>query len=328
MKIAVVGAGMCGLAASWYLASQSANVTLFDPKGIGHGASGVAAGLLHGYVGAHAKHNWRANEGLSATLDLMKVAEGALGESVFSQSGILRPALNPQQVEDFTLCASRYKDVKWKSAEQCQREVTGIVNCPGLFIESGCEVNCPLYLKGLWLACQRTGNVQLEEVQIKSLSQLSSFDYIVIAMGADIINIKEINHLQFTFIKGQILELKWPSHLPPLPYAINSQAYLLMSPSGETCIAGSTYERKYTNENPDLKTAIADILPKINAFLNLSEASIIDCRAGIRAIAINRRPVMSQVNSNCWVLGGMGSKGLLYHALCAKTVTAGILAIK
>ena len=40
-KIAIVGAGFAGLAAAYFL-SQKNHVTLFDKKGIGAGASGIA----------------------------------------------------------------------------------------------------------------------------------------------------------------------------------------------------------------------------------------------------------------------------------------------
>ena len=66
MKVAVIGAGFCGLAVVWNLLNQlfqpNLEVTLFDKTAIGSGASGVAAGLLHPYAGAHAKLNWRGKE--------------------------------------------------------------------------------------------------------------------------------------------------------------------------------------------------------------------------------------------------------------------------
>lgn len=45
MRIAIIGAGFSGLAAAWYFLQQPhLEVTVFDKKGIGGGASGVAAG--------------------------------------------------------------------------------------------------------------------------------------------------------------------------------------------------------------------------------------------------------------------------------------------
>lgn len=329
MHVAVIGAGFCGLATAWNLAKQSINVTIFDSKGIGQGASGVAAGLLHPYVGAHAKRNWRASEGLTATLELLQVAEQALGEKIFSPSGILRPASTQKQIQDYTFCASKYSDVKWQSAEECLSLVPGLIPSPGLFIESGGIVNCPLYLKGLWLACQSTGCVKFEQTEIRQLSQLNNYDCIVITAGSATNNIKDLQSLPIQLIKGQVLEFNWPLGLAPLPCAINSQAYLLMKPSSNTCIAGSTYERQFENAEPNLQIAIQDILPKLHAFFpHIQPSSLIDCRAALRAIPTNRRPLLKRISEKAWVLTGMGSKGLLYHALYARALVNELLEIK
>src|SRR5262245_29809957 len=107
MKIAIVGGGFCGVAVAWYLLNHfppfpNLRLHLFDSKGIGRGASGIAAGLLHPFAGAHAKLNWRAFEGIRATQDLLKVASFTLQQRVTANNkGILRLALNEEQQSDF-----------------------------------------------------------------------------------------------------------------------------------------------------------------------------------------------------------------------------------
>lgn len=93
MKVAVLGAGFAGLATVWQLLKERVAVTLFDPAGIGGQASAVSAGLLHTYVGLHAKYNLEGREGYLETENLLQVAERALGMAVSLKSGLLRPAL-------------------------------------------------------------------------------------------------------------------------------------------------------------------------------------------------------------------------------------------
>src|SRR5262249_37368671 len=100
MKIAIVGAGFLGLACTWYLGEHigDAEVWLFDAKGIGAGASGMAAGLLHPFAGRKATLNWKADEAFPEALSLLEIA----GNEVFRKTGIFRPAVTIEQREYFS----------------------------------------------------------------------------------------------------------------------------------------------------------------------------------------------------------------------------------
>lgn len=319
MRIAILGAGFCGTAAAWHLSRRSdTQIVVFDPKGIGGGASGIAAGLLHPYVGANAKLNWRGHEGMSATLQLIDAAEQALHAPVASHTGMLRLAVTAQQEVAYRACADKWDDVIWLNAEECQREVAGLRPYPGIFVRSAVTVDCQRYLQGLWHSCFAQG-VQLQQSAVMSLEELQHFDRIIVAMGSATTSLPELAHLPITLTKGQVLEIAWPQELPKLPYPLNSQAYLLMHPSRSACIAGATFEKKFDSTVPDWARAKQEIIPKlITYFPSLEQAEILDCRAGIRAGTPNRLPLVTKVTEKCWVFTGMGSKGLLYHALLAK----------
>lgn len=326
MKIAIIGAGFCGLATAWHLSKHpDIEIVIFDPKEIGTGTSGIAAGMLHPYVGTHSKLNWKGFEGLQATCELIKVAETALKRPISSHRGMLRIATTEEQVADFSLCAHLHNDVKWLSADECQHMVLELSHLPGIFIPSAITVDCPNYLKGLWLDCSAR-NVTHEKSHIKSLKDLKNFDTIVIAMGADTVTLPELKDLPLRPKKGQILEFAWPRELAPLPFPLNSQAYLLMHPNKKSCLAGATFEKGVHDYEPDVEVAKAQILPKIRAFFPLIDTmTLIDCRAGVRTSTPDRKPMLKQISENCWVLAGMGSKGLLYHALFAKELSHKIL---
>jgi len=319
MRIAVIGAGFCGLAIAWNLAQDSQNeVVVFDSKQIGMGTSGIAAGLLHGYVGAHSNRNPRASEALQATLELIQIAELALEGKISKANGIFRPAVTTEQISYFKIASEKYSDIHWRIAEECTKNVPCMQPLPGIFIDSGLVVDCQLYLQGLWKACATLG-AQFELKKILSVSELHDFDRIFIAIGADTKSLPETAHLPIKVVKGQVLEFKWPKDLAPLPYPVNSQAYVLMNPSGASCVVGATYEKVFSSCDPDIEAAINEIMPKINAFMpHLTKDAIIDCRAGQRAVGPKHQPLLQKLNDRFWVLSGMGSKGLLYHALYAK----------
>lgn len=317
MKIAIVGAGLAGLALAFHLSQSAARkITIFDSKGVGGGASGIAAGLLYPYGGLHAKLNRLALEGLNATLNLISNVEKLIDKKIAICQGLLRQAFTEENLLDYILAAERYADVSLLSPSECQLKVPGVPFLPGIFIETCYTVNVKAYLEGLYEICLMRG-VHLVQSEIFSLAELENYDLILIAAGAHVKPFAD--HISLTPLKGQLIKVKWPSSLQPLSTPLSSQAYILMDPSEGTAIIGATFERKYDSEGVDENFALADLMPKaIAMFPAIAQAEVMSCYAGIRASAPDYMPLIKQIDPRCWLLTGMGSKGLLYHALYAK----------
>lgn len=327
MKIAVLGAGFCGMAVAWNLLQRAGiDVTLFDPRPIATGTSGIAAGLLHPYAGAHSKLNWRALEGMVATRKLFRVAEQAHGKTVAYPQGMLRLAISPLQTKDFTSNANLYTDIHLSTEKECHDFSKLITPHPGIYIASAITVDCESYLHGLWQACARRGAL-FEQKAINSIEELSHFDSIIVTMGAHTTDLPELKHLAIHGTKGQVLEYAWPDKWESMPSPVNSQAYLIMNPTKNSCIVGATYEKQFSDGMlPDKQAAIFEILPKVRPFFpKIDELKLINCRAGIRAGTPDRKPLVAQISEKCWILSGMGSKGLLYHALYAEELVKKLL---
>lgn len=308
MKIAIIGAGFCGMAAAYYLLQQGHRVVLYDAKEIGEGTSGIAAGLMHPYAGRFANYNWKGKEGLAATNQLLRVASDVLGTPVADYTGLLRLALEPDQLISFEKSSRKHPDLLWQTREDAQQRVPGIAQAPGIFIPSAVTVNCPLYLKGLWRACEKLGG-SFEKKTVRNLNEFDT-DRVVMTTGAH----KGLHDIPLTQVKGQILEYEYSR---ALPISINSKAYIVTQFG--SCLAGATFEKQFSSLDPDIEFAKFDLEPKIHAlYPELAKHSIIGCRAGVRASTHNHLPIIKQINEKTWVLTGMGSKGLLYHALFAQ----------
>ncbi len=331
MHIAIIGAGFSGLATAYHLLKEGkAKVDIFDRKGVGGGASGIAAGLLHPYPGAESKLNYLAHEGLAATKLLLNVSENALGEKVFASKGMLRPATTLKQLIAFQRCATDHpEDVKWLTQKECESAYPQLfphlLPHPGIFIQSTLTIDCKRYLQGLALACQKLG-AKFEIQTIKSLVDLKEYDTIVAATGAFTATISELTSVPLQLFKGQILNLKPKDEISAFPFPLNSHAYLLMNEKEKMFTAGATFEHKYVNDAPDIDYAASDLLPKISAFLPIfTRSDIIECRSSIRAVSPTRRPYIEKINDKCWVITAMGAKGLLYHALYAQELAQQML---
>ena len=307
MKIAIVGAGFSGIATAWFCLEHSAKVTLFEKKAIGAGASGVAAGLLHPFVGAKAHLNWNGTLALQDTLFLLEIASKALGVSVYKKTGMFRPATTEKQNKYFKKTAALYPELTaWQKPSffDCTHE--------GLFIPDAYTVDCKAYLNGLWKACSERG-AQLEIGTIDHIDALSSFDAVFFATGAS--HIQGCAFPPFEKVKGQLLEVAFDELLP---FAINSSAYIAQFSQG-SCILGATFERTWQDEQPDAKLADFHIRTSIASFSpKLAALPFHDCRAALRAMSPSSLPIIQQVHPKAWYIGAMGAKGLLYHAFFAK----------
>lgn len=309
MNIAIIGAGFSGLAATWYLATANHKVTLFDRGGIGFGASGIAAGLLHPFMPNKAKLSWQALLGMQETLKLLSVAK------VTPISGILRPAVNEELEKEFFSISQIFQETEWWDAQKVQEKLPYLLPQPALFLKNGYVIDSKAYLEGLWKAClalQATLVIQ----EIHSLSELSSFDHIIVTTGSSCI--EETKHIPVTCIKGQIIELSWQIR-PPLPFSLNSGVYVVMGEENRSCFVGATFERTFSTSAPEPEKARNELCAKVAAFSpQISRLPLISCRAGIRAYTRNRLPLIVKLSERASCLTGMGAKGLLYHALMAK----------
>ena len=73
LNCAVIGAGFSGLALCYYLLDKGQKVTVFDGKGVGGEASGIASGLMHPYPGHEARLSWKGQEAMESSKELFKI---------------------------------------------------------------------------------------------------------------------------------------------------------------------------------------------------------------------------------------------------------------
>jgi glycine/D-amino acid oxidase-like deaminating enzyme len=330
LKIAVLGTGFCGLACACILSEYvekgiNLHITLFDPEEIAANASGISAGLLHVYGGAQAKLSKEGIEGLSSTLSLLETVQRKTEPSIAVKSCLLRVAVSDQQKRDFFACAQQFSDVKWCEAEECQDIFPGMVPEPGILIKNAYAVDSRKYLEGLKNYTINRGALWYKR-RVLSLKELSNFDAVIVAMGAYTASLPELSHLPIRRIKGQILRLNWPKNIPSLQFPISSRAYFVPDKDGTSCTVGATYERNFHNLEPDLGKALEYLQPLMKGiFRDLSAVDVAECYSGCRASTPNHMPLLTRESKNTWVITGMGSKGLLYHALYSKRLVNDVI---
>ncbi len=319
MQIAVIGGGFAGLALAWHFLriKKSISLTLFEQNEIGSGASGVSAGLLHYYAGLKAKKNFLGEEGYESTRQLLDAASEFSSAPIYENSGLLRFPINENQEKCFIAAARDYPDVHWLSAEECLRMNPGVFPSPGLFIENCLTVYPDKYMAALWKGCESLG-ARHKKRKIHNFNELEEFDLIIGAAGAGILA-PPFPSLPINALKGQILELPWPENIPMPKSALSSEIYVVPDRENKKCFVGSTFEREFTNADPDPEEAEKKLLPHlIKLYPAFSDIKPTGCRAGIRVTSRDRFPFIQQIEQRIFVFTGLGSKGLLYHSLLAE----------
>ena len=292
MRVAIIGAGLSGLALAFYLLERGCRVDIFDQKGVGGGASGMACGLVHPYPGEECRRSWRADEALRATAELLNLASAA------SWPHVVRTVQDEAERKHLSQTFLSHADV-----EACAE---------GFLIKSGMTVDMPDYLEKLFALCKQRGAL-LHVQPIQAIGELTGYDQIAVAAGAGLKLFEECAELPIRCIKGQLLTCQHS-----VERSLIGKGYVGRQKAG--CVLGSTYEKSYSHTQPDLELAKELILPKISTFFpEVQGLKITGALAGIRVVRNGHyKPIVQKLGEGKWVIGAMGSRGLLYHALAAK----------
>lgn len=236
----IVGAGFAGLAVAYELVTQRSGPThlaLVDAKGLGGGASGVAAGTLHPFAPRSGKLVWRGVDGCAATARLLGAAQAALdaaaaaacgggggggpAPAVAHWAGTLHAGGHPPPA-DAALGVVRWGAGEAAAALPGLRLPTAPASSPAAppdatFYVAGASVHPGAYLRGLWAAVRaeaaaRGGAASLTVASVPSAAELAAAragadDALVLCTGAASALLPELAGLSLELVSGTVLTL-------------------------------------------------------------------------------------------------------------------------
>ncbi|KAK8545306.1 hypothetical protein V6N12_026142 [Hibiscus sabdariffa] len=278
--------------------------------------------------------------------------------------GILRPATNMKTLnvlnDNAQNCLDSCKiNIIDKNAAQ---KLVPHIHMPfnlAFYMPEAVNVNSQYYLKALFLACQNLvkdfpssgfgkKNLCLQKRSVCTLHELEGeYDAVIICLGAKADLLPELaGKLPLRTCRGVILHLQLPDNIgedyPDHGPSILSDAWLAIK-GNRSLYLGSTWEWKSRNSSPNVSSdeasdALQELLPKASAiYPGITNWSFAGARAGLRAMppltAHGSLPLMGCVNNilvndlKCkyWLLGGLGSRGLLYHGWLGKLTAEAVL---
>lgn len=355
--VAVLGGGFCGLACAYEFARRGYGVAVIDcgaQAGLAP-ASSAAAGLLDPLT-PKGRLAWMARDAMDAALRLLQASANAHKRPLFQRTGAVHVPRDAKHAKSLREGASELDSAtaRWLGCDaaaalvgcgdgfQCAPD--GVLHCPEAVV-----VDTQRYLEALWhlsCACTVCKWICKRVETVRALAE--HFDVVVIAAGAGCCVVEETRHLPVELSRGQVLEYApnttvgsgdgggsccWDLRLP-----LTGSVYVVpqLHPHGgfARLDCGGTYEpceclRDAWQDAPPNASVATDHLDGAlkRLFPALRDAGTpVKARAGVRATpprsALGAAPLIGRAHSsagqdNVWFCGGMGSRGLLYHALAA-----------
>ncbi|GAX20490.1 hypothetical protein FisN_24Hu260 [Fistulifera solaris] len=327
--ITVIGGGMAGLAVTYHLLSQGRpphSIQVFDKAPVGQGgASAVAGGLLHP-LSPRGKLVYKGLEGLYETNLLLQTTASAV-----VKDRLVRVATTESQARMLQTTAQTIPHIcEWIAADEMQRI------CPseygGLMLQNGCKVvDVPAYLKGLWNACEQLAqetNCQLTWT-VTEHAAIDEDDIIVYTAGSGLFqsNLLSASTFPMQLVHGQSLVLRNNNFQD----ALLCGKYISPLNDHSRLLVGSTHEfrddllspEQVIQELKERTSAVAPHLWEDPVVEKITKGTRVQSERGTHG----RLPIVGKLpgTKQHWVLTGLSSRGLLYHALYGKMLAKAIL---
>lgn len=335
-KIVVIGGGIVGATASYYLARAGHSVSVFD-SGNGQ-ATAAAAGIISPWLSRRRNKKWYrlVSEG-AAFYDklLADLASDGLKTDAYARCGALvlgQSADYIQEVHDRALKrreqAPLIGSVTILKKKELQKLFPHLTNVEqALYVGGGARVDGRQLTKTLLQATtQFGGTIHKETVSLTkdiegTLSILTpdgsqKFDAIILAVGAWLPQL--LQPLGYTVDvrgqKGQLVVLQTEDNDPQNYPVIMPQGEIDLLPfgNGKTVIGASHENDKGYDLQPDPSVTDPMLEQALTWLPDLKESATTDIRVGTRAYTSDFSPFFGSVPGldNCFAASGLGSSGL------------------
>ena len=335
--IIIVGAGLAGTCAALVLSAEH-DVHVLEANEPASGASGAAAGLINPFMGRRARPVWRLRAALDAVPTLLSAADAS---ALFPDTGVLRPAVEPDQVESFRNAAREHPDLAtWLSPDAVRERYPALAPDRGaLLVPKGGAVDVGAMVRALLGAAgargatiettapvlywRETPDAAVVEVDRGEGTEELRADRVLLTLGQGFPPFPELRRLGLDGVKGQTVRVRRPAHVPDSLPPMSGRGYVV--PDGDTLVLGSNYDNNYDDLAPDPKETTY-ILEKTSQMIpGLDQADVLGATAGVRVKhAETNQPLLGPLprRDRLWTFTALGSKGLLTAPLLALSLSA------
>jgi tRNA 5-methylaminomethyl-2-thiouridine biosynthesis bifunctional protein len=162
---------------------------------------------------------------------------------------------------------------------------------------------------------------RLEEVFLKHLSreEMEGFRLpVVLATAGD--SLKKIPHARLRRVRGQITCL--PEESFDAPHAVVLRGGMVLPPVEGYCVVGASFDVDDDDPSPRAESDAGN-LERLGRILSEKvEAKDLQSRVGFRTVVPDRLPVAGRIEDDVHGVLALGSRGLIWSALCAELVAS------
>lgn len=357
LRIAIIGAGVCGLGIGWRLAAAGCQVDVFDQGEPGQAASWAAAGML----AARAEVEPGEETLLGLNLKAQEIWPGFVAEleaasamSVdYRDEGTMIVALTRDDAEALRFTYDLQKrldlDVDWLSGLEARRReqflspnVTAGIFSPGdhqvdnrklvtalqrAFETAGGTVHAHTAIEGIDIAQDKVQGVVATTDGAADIHHAA--DVVVLAAGAwsrDIDGLPADLRPPVRPVKGQMLSLRMDSDAPLLRHVVWAPGVYLVPRNDGTLIIGATVEEK--GFDSDLTAGgVLDLLRDTwEALPGITELSVDEMWVGHRPTSRDDAPILGPTAVDGLVMAtGHHRNGILLTPITANAISRYIL---
>jgi glycine oxidase len=340
--LAVVGAGVIGLAVAWKAASAGYRVTVFDPVPARGGASWVAGGML-----APVAEAWPGEE---AALELGEESlrrwpdfAAALREQGFdcglSTNGTIVAAFDHADADQLDILARYLTGIGRRATLVTGRELRrtepglGSVRS-GLLVPGDVFVDNRRLLRSLLSAARERGAefvaepaVSLTGDSVTTESGTRRFDAVVLSAGAHSGRLHPELATAVRPLKGEILRLRARrGTLPPPRHTVRAvvegrPVYLVPRDDSSLVVGATQYEAGF--DTGVRARGVRELLEAAErVFPSVAEYELIETTAGLRAGSDDNVPYLGPLRDGVYAATGHHRNGLLLAPVTADAVLA------
>lgn len=344
-RIGIIGTGIVGATAAYYLSKENVKLTIFD-EGVGQ-ATSAAAGIISPWLSQRRNQEWYflAREGAKFYQTLIQdLNQQASTKEIYQQTGTILYKKNEQLLAKLKKLAEARKIEAPEIGEINQLSFSDIkalipnmtMEDDALFITGGAKVDGAGLIQ-LLLSLVEKQNQLLIKKKVQSISfkkthweindgsSIYEFDQLILSSGAWIGEL--LTPLNFDVDvrpqKGQLIELET---------TLTSSQWPVVMPVGETDIipfdngkilVGATHENEEGFDLTPNEALLSKLKKEATEFIpELEQVNIKKVRVGTRAYTSDFSPFFGEITNlpKLLVASGLGSSGLTTGPIIGKTL--------